>query len=297
MKILLLGKNGQVGHELLRTLYPLGEVIALDRNQVDLADKDRLREIVRGHGADVIVNAAAYTAVDRAEEEERLAFQINADAVELLADHARHNGTLLVHYSTDYVFDGKKDTPYVETDITNPPNVYGKSKLAGELAVQQAGCHHFIFRTSWVHAFHGQNFIKTIWRLGKERETLNVVADQTGAPTSAELIADVTALSIAAFYRDILPEGIHHLVASGETSWYGLACYLMDQASRKNRPMKLTSAGITPITSEEYPLPARRPHNSRLDNSALSRSLGFQLPDWHVHVDRIIEQLVQVEPA
>jgi len=200
-----------------------------------------------------------------------------------------------VHYSTDYVFDGRKMTPYIETDPTGPLNAYGRSKLAGEHAVQQAGCHHFIFRTSWVYSSHGQNFVKTIWRLGKERETLNVVADQTGAPTSAELIADVTALSIAAFYADMLPEGIHHLAASGETSWHGLACYVIRKAREQGVAMKLEPDSIQPIATEEYPLPAVRPRNSRLDNSALSEKLGFLLPEWSWHVDRVIGQLARGE--
>ncbi|MCL1886896.1 MAG: dTDP-4-dehydrorhamnose reductase [Betaproteobacteria bacterium] len=295
MKILVFGKNGQVGHELQRALLPLGEIIALDRNEVDFENKDALRQTASTYAADVIVNAAAYTAVDKAEEEEARAFRINAEAVEVLADYARYSGALLVHYSTDYVFDGSKTAPYVETDFTNPLNAYGRSKLAGEQAVQQGGCHHFIFRTSWVFSSHGNNFIKTIWRLGKERETLNVVADQIGAPTSAELIADVTALSIAAFYTDLLPEGIHHLASSGETSWYGLASYVVQKAHEKGIAMKLNKDNIKPIATEAYPLPAVRPRNSRLDNSSLSEKLGFLLPEWSLHVDRVIDQLIQAE--
>lgn len=293
MKILLFGKNGQVGHELLRSLSPLGEIIALDRREADFENKDALRRTISTHAADVIVNAAAYTAVDQAESEEERAFLINAEAPAILADYARYNGSLLIHFSTDYVFDGTKPSPYIETDRPNPLNAYGRSKLAGEQAVQQGGCHHFIFRTSWVYGIHGHNFIKTIWKAGKERESLKVVADQVGTPTSAELIADVTALSIAAFYADLLPEGIHHLTASGTTSWYGLACYTLEKAHEKGISMKAGLNSITPIVTEEWPLPAARPRNSRLDNSALSEKLGFFLPEWSFHVDRMIEQLVR----
>lgn len=295
MKIVLFGKNGQIGHELLRTLKPLGEIIALDRKEANFENRDALRQIIRSHGADVIVNAAAYTAVDKAEDDEERAFRINAEAVEVLADYAHYSGSLLIHYSSDYVFDGSKLTPYTETDSTHPLNAYGRSKLAGEHAVQQGGCHHFIFRTSWVYSSYGENFIKTIWRLGKERETLNVVSDQIGAPTSAELIADITALSIAGFYADLLPEGTHHLTASGEASWYELACYIMEKAEQKGRKMTLHAEKIVPVTTKEYPLPATRPLNSRLDNAGLSERLGFALPDWRVHVDRVVDQLIQID--
>jgi len=295
MKIVLFGSGGQVGHELQRTLLPLGEVVALDHNHVDLTNLAGLRDVLYVQAPDIIVNAAAYTAVDKAENEEASAFTVNAEAVRVMADYARYNGSLLVHYSTDYVFDGQKSGPYIETDVTNPLSVYGKSKRAGEEAVQQGGCHHLIFRTSWVYSVHGSNFIKTILRLAKERESLNIVADQIGAPTSAELIADVTALSLAAYYADILPEGMYHLTASGETSWHGLACYVVERAIAKGMALKLDSSKISAITTEEYPLPAMRPKNSRLDNSRLSSRLGFEMPDWRVHVDRAVDQLIEME--
>ncbi|MDL2283893.1 dTDP-4-dehydrorhamnose reductase [Oxalobacter sp. OttesenSCG-928-P03] len=292
MKILLFGKSGQIGCELLRTLPPLGQIIAPDRREADLENRDVLHKIITELAPDVIVNAAAYTAVDKAESDEARAFRINAEAVDILASYARYSGALLVHYSTDYVFDGQKVAPYIETDRPHPLNVYGRSKLAGEQALQQAGCHHFIFRTSWVFSSYGQNFVKTIWELGKERDALNVVADQVGTPTSAELVADVTALSIAAFYRDLLPEGIHHLAASGEASWYALACHVIQKAREKGFSMKMDAANINPIPAEAYPLPAARPGNSRLDNTALSEKLGFLLPEWQVHVDRAVDQLI-----
>jgi dTDP-4-dehydrorhamnose reductase len=295
MRILLLGKNGQVGRELQRTLPPLGEVIALDRKEADFNDLAGLRTMLYSHAPDIIVNAAAYTAVDKAETEEATALRINAEAVEVLADYARYNGSLLVHYSTDYVFDGQKSGAYIETDVTNPLSVYGKSKRKGEEAVMQGGCHYLIFRTSWVYSTHGSNFIKTILRLAKERDHLNIVADQIGAPTSAELIADVTALSIAAYFADVLPEGMYHLTASGETTWHGLASYVVENAIKLGARLKLDLGNIRPITTEEYPLPASRPKNSRLDNSKLTARLGFPMPDWRIHVDRAVEQLIQLE--
>lgn len=293
MKILLLGKGGQVGHELQRTLPPLGEVIALDRKEADFNDLAGLRSMLYSHAPDVIVNAAAYTAVDKAESEEETAHRINAEAVAVLADYARYNGSLLVHYSTDYVFDGQKSGAYIETDVTNPLSVYGKSKRKGEEAVMQGGCHYLIFRTSWVYSAHGSNFIKTILRLARERDHLNIVADQIGAPTSAELIADVTALSIAAYFADVLPEGVYHLTATGETSWHGLACYVVEKAIENGAKLKLDSHKIHPITTGEYPRPARRPENSRLDNSKLATRLGFPMPDWRFHVDRVVGQLIR----
>jgi len=292
MKILIFGSGGQVGTELQRTLPALGEVVALDQRDADLTDLENLRAVLYAHAPEVIVNAAAYTAVDKAEGDEALAHTINAEAVGVMADYARHNGSLLVHYSTDYVFDGEITGAYIETDVTNPLSVYGKSKRAGEEAVQQAGCHHLIFRTSWVYSAHGSNFIKTILRLAKERDALNIVADQIGAPTSAELIADVTALALAAYQADILPEGMYHLTASGETSWHGFARYVVDRAIAKGATLKLDATKIHAITTEEYPLPAKRPKNSRLDNSRLTDRLGFQMPDWRVHVDRAVDQLL-----
>lgn len=297
MRIALFGRNGQVGSELMRTLPMLGEVIAQDQEDVDLADAARLREALYALAPDVIVNAAAYTAVDKAETDEATAMKINAEALGVMADYARYNGSLLVHYSTDYVFDGEKDGPYIETDRTNPLSAYGRTKLAGEQAVMQGGCHYLIFRTSWVYSAHGHNFVKTMLRQAHERDSLKVVADQIGAPTSAELIADVSALAIAAFFADILPEGMYHLTASGETTWHGLATYVVELALQQGAHLKMSPEDIHPIPTEAYPLPAARPKNSRLANGKLTERLGFAMPDWKHHVERAVEKLVKKEAA
>ncbi|MCM1129651.1 MAG: dTDP-4-dehydrorhamnose reductase [Alistipes senegalensis] len=292
MKILLLGKNGQVGQALQPVLASLGEVTALDRSQADFDDPKRLRAVLAGYQAEVIVNAAAYTAVDRAEEEVDQAFRANAVSVDVLAEAAARQGALLVHYSTDYVFDGKKTAPYQETDVPNPLNVYGKSKLAGEMAVRQSGCQYLVFRTSWVYSPAGKNFINTIWRLAREREALDVVADQVGAPTSALLIAEMTARAVSAFFAGTLPQGLYHLTASGETSWHGLASYLVQKARGKGAALKLDEARIRPIATEDYPLPALRPKNSRLNCALLSEKLGVAMPEWKTGVDALVAALV-----
>ncbi len=291
MKILLIGKNGQVGQELQRTLLPLGEVVALGRDGLDLGDLAAVQQVLASQAADVIVNASAYTAVDRAEADEAGAYAVNAAAVGAMAGYAQAHGALLVHYSTDYVFDGAKDGPYVEDDATAPQSAYGRSKLAGEQAILASGCKALVFRTSWVFSAHGGNFIKTMLRLAGERDSLNVVADQFGAPTSAELIADVTALAVAAYRRGALAGGIYHLTAAGATSWHGLACYAIEGAAARGASFKVDPARISPIPTEAYPVPAKRPKNSRLDTSKLCSALGLQLPDWKVHVDRLIDQL------
>ena len=292
MKIVLLGKNGQVGHELQRILLPLGHVIALGREEADLSSRPQLQGVLARHTPDIIVNAAAYNAVDKAESDEATAFRINAEAVGLMAEHARQSGALLVHYSTDYVIDGEASAPYAETDATNPLSAYGRSKRAGEQAIEQSGCRALIFRTSWVFSAHGGNFIKTILRLAKEREHFNVVADQYGAPTSAELIADVTALAIAGYRSHALMSGIYHLTAAGETSWHGLACHVVNRALANGTTLKLNAEQIHAIPTEAYPLPAKRPKNSRMDTTALSNALGLYLPNWNIHVDRVVDQLV-----
>jgi len=291
MKILLIGKNGQVGHELQRTLLPLGELVALGRDSLDLNDPSALKQVLASEAADVIVNASAYTAVDRAEADEAGALAVNGAAVAAMAAHARIHGALLVHYSTDYVFDGDQAAPYVEDDATAPQSAYGRSKRAGEEAILASACKALVFRTSWVFSAHGGNFIKTMLRLAGERESLNVVADQFGAPTSAELIADVTALAIAAYRRGALADGIYHLTAAGATSWHGLASYAIERAQARGAALKVDPAQIKPIPTEAYPLPAKRPKNSRLDTSKLSDALDLRLPDWKIHVDRLIEQL------
>lgn len=295
MKILLLGKNGQVGRELQRTLLPLGEVVALGRRDADLENLSALGDLLDAHSPDIIVNAAAYTAVDKAEGDAFTAHRVNAEAVGVMASYAQHRGALLVHYSTDYVFDGEKPGAYLETDAANPQSVYGSTKRAGEEAILQSGCDALIFRTSWVFSAHGTNFIKTILRLAKERESLNVVDDQYGAPTSAELIADVTALALAGHRARTLANGIYHLTASGVTSWHGLACHAVDRMRANGAALTLDARQVHAIPTEAYPLPARRPKNSRMDTTALSGALGLHLPDWRIHVDRMIDQLICME--
>ena len=268
MKILLTGKNGQVGWELARSLAPLGEIIAHDRASLDLADPDRICSVVRDIKPAIIINAAAYTAVDRAEIEPGAARAINAHAPRVLAEEARKLGALLVHYSTDYVFDGTKPGSYVETDTANPISVYGHSKLQGELAIQASGCRHLIFRTSWVFGPRGGNFLLTMLRLAGERTELRIVNDQFGAPTSSSMIAEATAHAL----RVEGAEGLFHLTASGRTSWYGFASEIFKAAGLNT----LT----TPISSAQYPTVVRRPLNSSLDCSKLSKVFGYKPPPW-----------------
>jgi len=295
MKILLLGKDGQVGHELQRTLLTLGDVHASGRADANFEDPEGLRRLLEAQEPDIIVNAAAYTAVDKAETHQDAARRVNADAVAVLARYAQEKQALLVHYSTDYVFDGTKNTPYDVDDQTNPQSVYGSTKLAGESAILESGCNTLVLRTSWVFSTHGGNFIKTILRLAKERDALSIVADQHGAPTSAELIADVTALAIAGWLQGRLACGIYHLTASGHTTWHGLASHVVDRAWRNGVKLKTDRDHIKPITTEEYPVPAARPKNSRLNTSALASPLKLQLPHWTVHVDRTVDQLTSTE--
>jgi len=291
MKILLLGKDGQVGRELQRTLLPFGEVIACDRQQADLENLPELGRLARAERPDLIVNAAAYTAVDKAETNQASAFRINAEAVAVIADYAAQHQALFVHYSTDYVFDGQQPGAYRESDPTQPLNVYGLSKRAGEEAILHSGCNALIFRTSWVFSAHGNNFVKTILRLAKERNSLNIVADQFGAPTSAELISDVTALALAGYRAGRLDGGIYHLTARGATDWHRFACHIVARALANGAPLQLDASRIHPIATADYPLPARRPGNSRLDTTLLSGRLGLELPDWTVHLNRAIDQL------
>jgi dTDP-4-dehydrorhamnose reductase len=288
MKILLLGTNGQVGWELRRSLCILGEVDACTRAEINLEDIDHLPSILDQHPADVIVNAAAYTAVDKAESEPELAFRVNAHAVDIIAKHAKKTGALLIHYSTDYVFDGTKPTPYTEEDIPNPINVYGKSKLAGEEAIRESGCRHIIFRTSWVYAQRGNNFAKTMLRLAAERDTLRVVADQRGAPTSAELIADVSAATIRQYCQQDITETIN-LCPLGNVSWYEYASFVIEKARQLGAQLRVKL--ISPISSSEYPVPAKRPANSSLNINKLNKSATLDMPQWQLHVARLIEQL------
>lgn len=293
MNILLLGATGQIGNALRRTLLPLGRVVAPSRAQADLADLDSLAEYLRAQSPDIIVNAAAHTAVDAAEADEGSARRINADAVAIMAAQARDSGAVLVHYSTDYVFDGSKPAPYIETDTPRPLNAYGRSKLAAEHAIAASGCRALVLRTSWVYAAHGRNFVKTVLELARQRETLRVVADQVGSPTSAELVADVTALALAAHHRHQLADGIYHLTAAGSTTWHQLACHTVQRAHERGMVLRLQPQRIQAIGTEDYPLPAPRPRNSRLDTGRLAAALGLQLPDWTAHLELTIDDLVR----
>ncbi len=281
MRILLTGRNGQVGWELERTLGPLGEVIAFDHAGLDLAKPDEIVARVREVKPDVIVNPAAYTAVDRAESEPDLAMAINGTAPGILAEEARKLGALLVHYSTDYVFDGTKEGPYVETDAPNPLSVYGRSKLAGEQGIAASRAEHLIFRTSWVYAKRGKNFLLTILRLAREKPELRVVADQFGAPTWARDIATATALVLARRPAGAdIPSGIYNLTAAGRTTWHGFAQRIVALAG--------LSTPVVPIATSEYPTPAKRPTNSVLEHTGLARHFGLALPLWHESVSRCL---------
>ncbi|WP_313711490.1 dTDP-4-dehydrorhamnose reductase [Pseudomonas sp.] len=295
MKILLLGKNGQVGWELQRSLAPLGQVLALDSlsNEYcgDLANLQGLAETVRTYAPDVIVNAAAYTAVDKAEQEREQAFRVNAEAVALLAQAAAQIDALLVHYSTDYVFPGQGAAAWREEDAVGPLNVYGESKLAGEEAIQASRCAHLIFRTSWVYAARGNNFARTMLRLATERDSLGVIDDQFGAPTGAELIADVTAHAITAARRDPALSGLYHLAAAGETTWCGYARFVLSQAVGLGVPVKVSAEQVQSLTTDAYPTPARRPANSRLDTQKLQQAFALNLPDWRQGVARMLMEI------
>jgi dTDP-4-dehydrorhamnose reductase len=284
MNILVLGSQGQVGWELACALLPLGKVTALGRQGADLANSDALRQAVRACEPDLIVNAAAYTAVDKAEADEAAAMAVNAIAPGILAEEARHGKALLIHYSTDYVFDGQSNQAYVETDPTNPQSAYGRSKLAGEKAVAGAGCDHLILRTSWVYGARGHNFMRTVLRLAQEREHLRIVADQTGAPTWSRWIADATA-HVARQAMDqraaqAFQSGTYHLACAGATSWHGFASAIIEQHRLLYPAVELAVQAIDPIPTAEYPLPAKRPANSRLDCHKLAADYGIAAPDW-----------------
>lgn len=293
--ILVTGTNGQVGFELRRSLAPLGRVVALDRAGLDLSRPDEIRRVVRECRPDVIVNPAAYTAVDKAQTEAELAFAVNGTAAGVLAEEAKALGGLLVHYSTDYVFDGSKADAYVEDDPVNPQSVYGKSKLAGEQAIAAAGGSALILRTCWVAGAHGGNFAKTMLRLGRERESLRVIADQFGAPTTAALIADVTAQIVARHWwfgdRQAFASGIYHLAAAGETTWHAYATEVLRYAAAKGIALKVDPARIEAIPATAYPLPAPRPANSRLSTAKLRQTFGIHLPDWQQGVHHLLDQI------
>lgn len=294
MRILLTGKNGQVGFELQRSLAPLGEIAAVDQTECNLADQSALRGLVQATRPDIIINPAAYTAVDKAESKPDLAHAINGVAPGILGEEAAKIGALVVHYCTDYVYDGTKQTPYTEEDASSPLSVYGKSKAAGTQALCQQTAHHLIFRTSWVFSAHGGNFVKTMLRLAAERESLNVVADQFGAPTSAALVADATAQIIGQYRRaerHSFPFGLYNLVAAGETSWCGFARAVVEAAHRAGKPLQLKPENIRPITTAEYPLPAPRPANSRLATGKLEQTFDLRMPPWQEGLTHVLQQL------
>ncbi|MFZ3199989.1 MAG: dTDP-4-dehydrorhamnose reductase [Candidatus Acidiferrales bacterium] len=301
LKILLIGKNGQVGADLASLLPSLGEVIAVDRSQLDLSQPCQIRRTILQARPQIIVNAAAYTAVDKAENDESMAFAVNAEAPGVMAETAKEIGAALVHYSTDYVFDGSKRTPYCESDSPNPINAYGKTKLAGELAIQASGVPHLIFRTAWVYATRGKNFLLTVLRLATQQEELRIVRDQIGAPTWSREIADSTARILAPLSHsagalssigDVT--GVYHMTAAGDTTWHGFAQAILDEVSQappelawlasatNGRP--ILARRILPITTAEYPTPACRPAYSVLSNSRLLRDFSLQLPDWRTQL-------------
>lgn len=296
MKILLFGKNGQLGWELQRSLAPLGELIALSSASEglcgDLTDLAGIRQTMRKIAPDIVVNAAAYTAVDKAESETELAHILNAQAPGVLAQEARQLNAWLIHYSTDYVFNGSGDQPHLETDATDPLNAYGKTKLEGESNIVASGCSHLIFRTSWVYATYGNNFIKTILRLAQQRDKLSIVNDQIGSPTGAELIADVTAYALLSLKLQSEVSGIYHLVAKGYASWYDFAIFVLEHVKRANFPLKTRFDTLLPIASIDFPLPAKRPLNSRLSTCKLERVFGLYLPAWQAGVSRTLTEIL-----
>ena len=298
MKILLFGKNGQVGWELQRSLAPLAELIALDRHDAqfcgDLSNLAGIAQTVREIRPDVIVNAAAYTAVDKAESEPELASVINTHAPQVLAEEAKLLNAWLIHYSTDYVFDGSGHASRLEIDPVNPLSVYGKTKLDGENAIIATACKHLIFRTSWVYAARGGNFAKTMLRLAKERDQLTIINDQIGAPTGAELLADVTAHAIMTTHCKPEVSGIYHLAAAGETSWFEYANFVIDFARLVGVEIKADKDRILPIPTSSYPTPAQRPLNSRLDTEKLKDVFGLVLPHWQNGVERMLNEILVI---
>lgn len=293
MKILLLGKNGQVGWELQRSLAPLGELLALDRHSTshcgDLSNLEGLAETVRVFKPNVVVNAAAYTAVDKAEADVQSAHTINALAPEVLSRACAAVGAYLVHFSTDYVFDGAGQTPWLETDATGPLNVYGQSKLAGEQGIVKQGAKHVIFRTSWVFGTEGGNFAKTMLRLAQEREKMAVINDQYGAPTGAALLADITALNLQ---QEKPLEGIYHLAAAGETTWHAYAQYVLQTAQKLKPSLQYKVQDVAAVPTSEFPTPAKRPLNSRLNCRKLENALHLQLPAWQTGVDQMLSKIL-----
>ena len=302
--ILLIGNNGQVGRELNRMLPQLGDVKSLGREQLDISKPEEIRRVIRTSRPNLIVNAAAYTAVDKAESEQNLARAVNAEAPAVMAEEAKTLGAFLVHYSTDYVFDGTKMSPYTEQDTTNPKNVYGKTKLEGEVAIQQSGASNLIFRTAWVYAAEGRNFLLTILRLATQREELKIVCDQTGAPTTSSEIAKTTTKILSQIfaqgngsYSPADANSVYHMTAGGETTWFGFTQAILEHARKidagaawftaatNSRP--LVTRTVTPIPASEYPTPARRPAYSVLSNERLNRQFSVRLPDWQTQLSSI----------
>jgi dTDP-4-dehydrorhamnose reductase len=296
LNILLFGKNGQVGWELQRSLAPLGEVTALDFDSAthcgDFAQPAGIANTVRALRPDVIVNAAAHTAVDKAESEPDLARLLNATSPGVLAEEAARLGALLVHYSTDYVFDGSGSRPWLEADSPGPLSVYGRTKWEGEQLIAQNCPKHLIFRTSWVYAARGGNFAKTMLRLAQERERLTVIDDQWGAPTGAELLADVTAHAIRQTLREPQHAGLYHLAAAGETSWHGYARFVLDTARALKPELALKEQEVAPVPTSAFPTPAQRPLNSRLNTAHLRQTFGLTLPDWQHGVRRMLAEIL-----
>lgn len=293
MKILLFGKNGQVGWELNRSLLPIAEVVAFGREEADFSKPENIRSIIQKNSPDVIVNAAAYTAVDKAEEDEKLAETINAEVPGIIAEEALKINALLVHYSTDYIFDGKKSSPYIETDTPNPVNAYGRTKLHGELNIQSSGCDYLILRTSWVYASRGENFLKTIVRLAREKEELDIISDQFGTPTWARYIADATAFLIQKKLARNVPGGsrinnIFHLSSKGECSWYQFADLIVSELKRVDRNLNTV---INSITSEQYPTKAKRPENAVLCTDKVEHEMFLHNPGWDKSVKLCLNEI------
>ncbi|MDC0483687.1 dTDP-4-dehydrorhamnose reductase [Candidatus Thioglobus sp.] len=295
MRLLLFGANGQVGWMLQKYLAPLGDLKVCSRDNADFNNLDKLQKIVRSFTPDIIINAAAYTSVDKAESEKSQSFQINTTAVEFLAKEAKNLDALLIHYSTDYVFDGYKLSSYNEEDKTNPQTVYGKNKLEGEHLITKSQCKHLIFRTSWLYSIRGKNFLKTILSLAKEKDELRIVSDQIGAPTSAELVANITALCIYKISQNNLTvkemSGVYHLTSSGSTSWHGFARHFLKEAENLGEIFNVKSEEIIAINSLELILPAKRPLNSILNTEKLCKTFNLTLPSWEALADRIINEI------
>jgi dTDP-4-dehydrorhamnose reductase len=296
MKILITGKSGQVGFELERALASLGEVVAVGRTECDLSDADAVRKLVRNVRPDVIVNSAAYTAVDKAESDLTTATAINTQAPRVFGEEAARLGALVVHYSTDYVFSGEKTGSYSEADVPDPRSVYGRTKLQGELALAEVNARYLILRTSWVVGAHGGNFAKTMLRLAAERERLSVVADQIGAPTSAALLADMTALLVRQYQREggeSFPYGTYHVAASGETNWCDYARFVIGEAGAAGVSLEATPGTVVPLSTADYPTPARRPANSKLNTLRFQETFGLRLPDWKDGVRHVLQQIFE----